>query len=260
VIAALLFYFGWARTQAALNYFGLNVAVAHLSADDLVLRSVDVTVRPLALLGLIALALFAGHRWLSATLPTRSPSNLARVTLVASALGVMLCIAAFLGLFNWVVYSTRYPFVPILLAVGVVLVGYGVHVRRIARGVRQTHGWPDRAQAMVLAGLEIALVFWAAAVYASISGQQVGERLASNLQSQPSVVVYSKTSLGLAAPEVSVQRLPGAGDQYRYRYSRLRLLLYSDGRYFLVSDRWERGRDPVVLLEEDADIRVEFYR
>src|ERR1700761_7412853 len=53
LIAALLFYFGWARTQAALGYFGLNVAVAHLSADDLVLRSVDVTVRPLTVLGLI---------------------------------------------------------------------------------------------------------------------------------------------------------------------------------------------------------------
>src|SRR6202000_2777559 len=103
-------------TQAALGYFGLNVAVAHLSADDLVLRSVDVTVRPLTVLGLIALALFAGHRWLAAALSARGHSTILRVSMAVCALGVMLCIAAFLGLFNWVVYSTRYPFVPILLA------------------------------------------------------------------------------------------------------------------------------------------------
>jgi hypothetical protein len=259
LIATLLFYFGWARTQAALGYFGINVAIAHMSVNDLVLRSVNVTFRPLAVLGLIALVLSVGHRRLAAALAVRGHLAIVRVAMVACALGVMLCIAAFLGFFNWVIYSTRYPFVPILLAVGVTLVGYGLYIRRLAQPHPPHRGWPDRIQAMVLIVLDVGLIFWVVTVYASVSGQQVGQRLASNLQAQPGVVVYSKTSLGLIAPRVTVARLSGSDNQYRYRYSELRLLLYSGGRYFLLPNGWKQGRDPVVLLEESNGIRVEFY-
>jgi hypothetical protein len=112
---------------------------------------------------------------------------------------------------------------------------------------------------MILVVLDVVLIFWAVAVQANISGQQVGEQLASNLQAQPSVVVYSQQSLGLTAPSVKVARLSGDGYQYRYRYSELRLLLYSDDRYFLLPDGWEQGRDPVFLIEEGNGIRAEFY-
>ncbi len=112
---------------------------------------------------------------------------------------------------------------------------------------------------MLLVVLDVFLIFWAVSVYASISGQQVGEQLASNLQAQPGVVVYSEMSLGLTAPGVTVARLSDSGSQYRYQYSELRLLLYSGGRYFLLSDDWEQGRDPVFLLDEGNGIRVEFY-
>ncbi len=111
----------------------------------------------------------------------------------------------------------------------------------------------------MLAALEISLVFWAVAVYATISGQQVAKDLAADLPSQPSVVVYSKTSLGLTTPSVMTVRLTDDGDPYRYQYSQLRLLLYSGGQYFLVPDNWEQGRDPVILLDDDSSIRIEFY-
>lgn len=35
VVAALLFYFGWARTQAVMGYFGINSAIARLSGASL---------------------------------------------------------------------------------------------------------------------------------------------------------------------------------------------------------------------------------
>jgi hypothetical protein len=259
LIAALLFYFGWARTQAALGYFGINVAIAHLSVNDLVLRSVDVTVRPFAALGLIGLILLAGHRWLAAALPARAHPAIARGAMLACVLGVTLCIVAVLGFYNWVVYSKRYPFVPIFLAAGVTLAGYGFYIRRLAQHDSPSRGWTGRTQAIVLVILNVSLIFWIVSDYATIAGQQVGEQLASHLQAQPGVVVYSKMSLGLTAPGVTVARLPGSDNPYRYRYSNLRLLLYSDGRYFLLPYGWKQGRDPVFLLEEGNDINVEFY-
>jgi hypothetical protein len=142
LIAALLFCFGWARTEVALRYFGIDVAIAHLSINDLVLRSVDVTVRPLAALGLASLALFGVHRWLAVRLAARGPVVPVRVAVVVCTLGIASCIAAVLGFFNWVVYSTVYPFVPILLAAGVLLVGYGFHIRKLAEPATQSAaGW-----------------------------------------------------------------------------------------------------------------------
>ena len=150
--------------------------------------------RPLAVLGLIALVLLVGHRWLAAALAACGRLAIVRVAMVACALGVILCIAAFLGSFNWVIYSTRYPLVPILLAVGVTLVGYGLYIRRLAQPDPPHRGWPDRIQVIVLIVLDVALIFWVVAVYASVSGQQVGQHLASNLQAQPAVVVYTVAS------------------------------------------------------------------
>jgi hypothetical protein len=220
LVASLLFYFGWARTQAILGYFGINAAVTRLSVNDYVLHSLAVTVKLLVVLGFIAIILLAGHRYL-ATLMTRHHPHLARVASFMFVLaGAMACIAGALGFYNWVIYSTRYPFVPIFLAIGVTLVSYGFYLYRFwAQGSsesRSSHpkpsAWPIKqrphpehdtgsrvAQFQIIATLvvDIALIFWAVAVYANIVGQQAGKQLASNLEVLPRVVVYSETSLGL---------------------------------------------------------------
>jgi hypothetical protein len=260
LVVALLFYFGWARTQAEMGYFGVSTSVANLSVNDYVLRSLDVAVRLLVILGLLTLILLAGHRWLAGVLADRPRPAMARVAVLACVLaGVLLCIAGVLGFGNWVVYSTQYPFVPIMLAVGVTLVGYGFRIRRLAQPDLRSRGWSARTMTTMLVVLDIALIFWAVAVYASISGRQVGEQLVSSLGTEPRVVVYSEKALGLAAPGLKVEQLPESSYQYRYRYSNLRLLLYSSGRYFLLPDGWKQGRDPVFLLNEGNGSRIEFY-
>jgi hypothetical protein len=46
LITALLYYFGWARTQASLAYFGLDTSLIAYSTPDYVLRSINVAFRP----------------------------------------------------------------------------------------------------------------------------------------------------------------------------------------------------------------------
>jgi hypothetical protein len=259
LVAALLFYFGWARTQAVMGYFGINSAIARLSVNDYILRSLSITIRMLIILGLLTLILLSGHRWLSTTLASRQRPFMARLAMLACVVpGFLLCIAGVLGFYNWVVYSTQYPFVPIMFAVGVTLVAYGFHIRSFVQPNLQPHKWSARTQTATLVILNIALIFWAVAAYANITGQRAGELLASNLTAQPSVIIYSEKSLGLTTP-VKVQQLPGNDSQYRYRYSNLKLLLYSTGQYFLVPDNWKRGHDPVFLINEGNEIRFEFY-
>jgi hypothetical protein len=283
LVASLLFYFGWARTQAILGYFGINAAVARLSFNDYVLRSLNVAVKLLVILGLLALILLAGHRYLFATLTTRRHSHLARtasLTLVIA--GAVACIGGLLGFYNWVIYSTRYPFVPIFLAAGITFLSYGFYIRTLgdqgpgengsenpkanawpikkqSRPKPETHGWTAQFQIIVTLLIDIALIFWAVAVYANVAGQQAGKELASNLEVLPKVVVYSETSLGLTDPGVRTELIGQSITQYRYRYSNLRLLLYSAGRYLLIPDTWKQGRDPVFLLQEGNGIRFEFY-
>lgn len=259
LVAALLFYFGWARTQAVMGYFGINSAIARLSVNDYILRSLNITIKMLVILGLLTLILLSGHRWVSTTLASRKHPTLGRLTMLAFiASGFLLCIAGILGFYNWIVYSTQYPVVPIIFSVGVTLVGYGFHIRRFTQPNPQPHKWSARIQIATLVGLNIAFIFWAVAVYANVTGQQAAEQLASHLGEQPGVTIYSEKSLGFTTP-IKVQQLPGHDSQYRYRYSNLKLLLYSSGRYFLAPDGWKRGRDPVFLIDENNGIRFEFY-
>jgi hypothetical protein len=259
LVTALLYYFGWTRTQAVMGYFGINSAIARLSVNDYIIRSLSIGVRMLIILGLLALILLLGHRWLSAVLASRQRPSLTRLTILICVLtGFSLCVAGMLGFYNWVVYSTQYPFVPVMIAVGVTLVGYGFHLYSADRPNPQSRRLSARTQAAVVVVLDIVLIFWAVAVYANITGGQAAKQLASNLATQPSVAIYSEKPLGLNPP-AKVQQLPASYSQYRYLYTNLKLLLYSAGQYFLVPGDWKRGHDPVFLIYEGNGIRFEFY-
>jgi uncharacterized membrane protein len=179
--------------------------------------------------------------------------------LICILAGILFCILGVLGFYNWVTYSTEYPVTPILLAVGVTLAAYGLNIRKLARPGSVRRSWRDMNQWLVVIMLDIALLFWTVSVYANTSGQRAGADFVSNLGAQPSVVVYSTNSLSLSASGVVVARLTGPGNQYHYRYSNLKLLLYSNGEYFLIPGNWKKGRDPAFLLKANDNIRIEFY-
>jgi hypothetical protein len=57
LITGLLYYFGWAREQSTLTYFGLDTSLVDYSTADYVLRSVNVAFTPIVRVALAALVL-----------------------------------------------------------------------------------------------------------------------------------------------------------------------------------------------------------
>ena len=53
--------------------------------------------------------------------------------------------------------------------------------------------------------------------------------------------------------------IAGPDERYPYRYSGLRLLVMSGGKYFLVPDGWTRASGAVLVIPDTPDIRVEFF-
>jgi len=277
-VVAILYYFGWARTYIQLSYFGVNSAVAKLSVTDYVLRSLNVTVRPLVILGILLLTILAGLR-LTTNLVTRQAKQggyLARnvITTISCTLGIALLVAGLLGFYNVVVYSGSYPIVPVVLAAAIALLGYGIHTAGLAKhatGERNNnvHGsvdeeshlhdneWIGRAQTTVLVIVAIALIFWTVAVYAGNAGQLSGEEIARDLKIRPVVTVYSKANLQLQGPGVQIEQMGSRNSKYQYRYSGLRLLLYANGRYILLPEGWVQRRDTAFILDERDDLRFE---
>jgi hypothetical protein len=61
-ITALLYYFGWVRTDSSLGYFGVDPSLAGYGTADYVLRSIAVTFPPFISAALITLLLFGLHQ------------------------------------------------------------------------------------------------------------------------------------------------------------------------------------------------------
>jgi hypothetical protein len=279
VVVAILYYFGWARTYVQLGYFGVSSAVAKLSVTDYVLRSLNVTVRPLVILGILMLGILTGLH-LSANLVIRQAKRgryIARnlIAAIGCTVGAALLVAGLLGFYNVIIYSGRYPIVPIILAVGIALLGYCIHTVGLAKRATTklandgrgdtTHKedddheneWVGRAQTMVIVIVAVALTFWTVAVYAGNAGQQSGEEIERDLPTRQSVTVYSKFNLQLQAPGVRIDKIVGNDNEYRYRYSGLRLLLYANGRYILLPDGWVHKQAPAFILDERDGLRFE---
>jgi hypothetical protein len=169
-------------------------------------------------------------------------------------------IAALLGFYNWIVYSPKYPFVPIMLASGISLIGYGIYIGNFTQSRRPVFAISTRILLATIIAVNVASGFWAAAVYAGVSGTSAASQMAADVNSLPSVVIYSDRPLDLTGPGVMIRHLPLKDNRYRYSYSGLKLLFYYSDRYFLISDDWQRGRDPVFLIAgNDGGLRFEFY-
>src|SRR5829696_4909948 len=76
LLGALLFYFGWVRTQSLLRYFGLDNNIIQLSWNDYILRSPNVIIRALTFGCLSAMLLAIGGALLWTYLTPKSRSSL----------------------------------------------------------------------------------------------------------------------------------------------------------------------------------------
>jgi hypothetical protein len=177
------------------------------------------------------------------------------------------------------------------IGLGVALVGYAGDVwwRFVARRQPRPPGavntsWVGPASGAVVAALVTLCLFWAVTDYANEVGDNVvDEWVASGFEERPDVVVYSERDLHLdnedepaadataeeggapvPPPEgVTETQLPQTDGGYRFRYEGLKLLLFSEGKFFLVPKTWPGTRERpegFIILPDDSSIRLEFFR
>jgi hypothetical protein len=115
------------------------------------------------------------------------------------------------------------------------------------------------ARRTVVVVFVLVMLFWSVAVYAQASGVREAARVAATISRRPDVTVYSARRLHLEGPTIRETELPGPDAAYRYRYSGLKLVVRSGGKWFLLPASWTPGNRGAALLLPDTDeLRVEF--
>lgn len=258
VLVALLFYFGWVRTNAIFGHFGVDQRLLAYSREDYLLRSAGVAFRPTVLLLLSVAAAFLGYLALR-TLLQHLTTRRRRVALIAVAcagcLALLVAVSQVLG----VGLPSPSP------AVGAFLLGAGAAALEGAASLADWQEW-RLLRRLVLGGVVLVSLFWSFAVAAQTSGDRLARFWAANPTSRPAITVVSREDLGLEGPGVTVERMtmeaapadPGPRRVPAYRYTGLRLLIYSNDRWFLLPEDWGQGGDRVVfVLGDSPSLRIE---
>ena len=260
VVTALVFYFGWARAKAQAEWMGLHVNLFGYTTRDFALLSISALYLPLLLL--IALAML--WVWLDRLLRRRIDRGAAGRWATALPRAALLGAGALIGLmvvllFAERVYSPLYA--PYLVTAGVLVAAWAVRIRRCAAAVEGPRRPAEQqaVEATLLLVLVALLLFWGTSNFAEARGRGLAEDLEVNLPWLPRAQVYSQEPLGLDVPGVTTHEL-GTAEAPLYRYDGLRLLTVSGERYFFLHEGWSVEEGTVVMLPDDASLRVQYGR
>jgi hypothetical protein len=255
LVTALVYWLGFELVDARSEYFGLGTGTLGFSTTDYLLRGAEAGIVPLFVLFTAILVAAVLHAAVTAVAARAGQAPwVRRAAWIMLAAGTAVFVTGLVGLFmplpaplDW--YLLR----PALLAAGPLVAIEAVRLLRAGTG-----GRPSRAAAVAVVGLVALGVFWAMSIYADALGRGRAIDLADQLRALPAVRVYSERPLGVDPTIAAGGQLPNVDERYRYRYTRLRLLVRSSGKYFLVPDGWTRATGTVLVLPDTADIRVEF--
>jgi hypothetical protein len=266
-LTALLYYFGWARTQAIFYYFGLDPKFVEYTTADYVLRSIPAIFEPIVISLLLALLLPTLHRYLVApalrrrALSRRVSLHLAVITRTAAFISYsfifvnlifQLSIGRFLGIaLPMLLVATSF----ILIYVDLLYrMGY-LHPTAQALDKISHSLTPIRTASLYL--LSFVGIFWAFGLYASVAGNQDATNINRSLSDQPEVILYSTHQLAISGPGISVNAIFQSDSKYRYQYTGLRIMTTPPGKYLLIPAEWRKGQDSVFFILDDASVRVE---
>jgi hypothetical protein len=262
VITALLYYFAWVRTAAFYSHFGIDQRVLAYSFEDYLLRSTGIAFRPLAFGLLVAATSMALWYGLARMSDRSNPSRLVAFFLFTMAIGLLLYgVTVLFGL------PVRKPlWAAVALGIGLIAAELASSLLGHVRGAAPDKTAPDKTapdktvllrRGLIGAGLLLAL-FWSTAVYAQLSGERLAEDWATKPKGRPSATILSEKDLKLTGYGITATRLSFDDEGYEYKYEGLRVLVYSNSRWFLYPDSW--NSDPlatVVVLRDEPTVRVE---
>jgi hypothetical protein len=91
-----------------------------------------------------------------------------------------------------------------------------------------------------------------------VLGSQLADATINHVSDLTSVTVYAPQRLAISAPATHEATIRGATQVYHYRYTGLRLLGHTGGRYFLISELWKPRSGVIIVLEDAPPLRFEF--
>ncbi|MET8155025.1 hypothetical protein ABZT47_01550 [Sphaerisporangium sp. NPDC005289] len=262
VATALLFYFGWARSEVQAQELGIDTTSLDMSVQEYMMRSISSLYLPL---GVGAAVLLAGihlhHRTVTmAAVQERRPRLRVWARLLSSG-WLVVPLAALLV--EWAVPQLHDLVFPLGVALGVLLTTYAARLRALLarEDGRPRAAAPSSALHTALVGVMVVVaLFWEVSAYAGVVGRGLADRVAGNLGNRISVTIYSPKDLQIHAPGVKVTAFDGENSAYGFCYTGLRLLQRSGGKYFLLPDGWTPADRKVIAIADDAALRVEFGR
>ncbi len=293
VITALLFYFGWARTDAAAEAAGLDQSLFGYSTNDYLLRSVSPLFKPFGL-GLLAVVLiavaasaagrFTRHRISAGGLSTPSVNRIGWALLALAAASI----TAGAVLLGSVRYQRPAHTAAVLIMAGAVALWAAVSLADIQRDMSAPSPEPHSGEVMddaatrtasprlsgllspqrgwllgAVAALVLVGLFAVVLRLAFEDGRGSINRFAAELNREPMVVITSSQPLDISLPGVDGALLPGPqgySGAPRFRYEGMHLLMEANDRLFLVTPDFGRPDRPwtVVVVPHTADLRLDF--
>jgi hypothetical protein len=268
LLSALFLYFGLLYAVAYYRYFGVNYTVLDLPNQGYLILSASTATLPLALLAATGLAVLWIYQLPLDNLSTRTRRLLYRWWLPAVALlavlllGLVVADALFsVRLFPAGFFEAR----GLGLSIGILLLGYALHLRSALAPARPTAATRGRAPISLTVAKWVCLsllfgvgLFWAVGSYAIRMGAQGAEGHAARLACAPDVVLYSDTPLNLQFAGVGEETVLGPDGIYRFRYSPLKLVPQAGKQYLLLPADWVPSARPAILLSRSDSLRLEF--
>ena len=259
LVAALLLFFGYNRTVHLFLTFGVDVGSLSYSAQDYMLRSVEAIYAPIAILLIVGVVLLFGHGWVLHRVSGRVYTR--RLRYIAATLLVVGGAVLFRGLLGIAIVDlsrNELVLTPLALSTGAACTAYGYWLHRVIAPAHPFE-WPAWMRNMFV-GIVIAVVllglFWATTNVAQAYGRAVAHDFLRDIPKRPAITIYTSNRLYLQGRGVTEEAL--RGDQgFKYRYQGLRLLVQSDGRYFVFSDRATARDVTTFVVPVSDDIRID---
>jgi uncharacterized membrane protein YbaN (DUF454 family) len=177
VLTALLFYFGFARTNALYSWFGIDASTLGFSTQDYLVRSVEAVYVPAGTLILVILFLLWAHSVVSLRIGDRPRKPwLFILVFILGFTGLLLFGRGIAGILLPSLSNNDFLITPLCLGLGTLLVAYALHVQR---RLQKPHRNPASDQAALSKGVNSALVillvllsvFWMTTNYAKAYGR-----------------------------------------------------------------------------------------
>jgi hypothetical protein len=264
LFTGVLFYFGWVYTAARAFYFGVDPSTLGYSTQDYILRSADPVFLPAGTVLIVGLALLWVHTLICRrTAMDHTPARLRFALRILALVGSLVLLNGVSGVVGPPLVGQRTILTPLSLGIGVGLMAYAVSMQhklsgRPGQDPEHSPSWMPSVSATVVVLILVVTLFAAVGDWADTVGTQRARQLVRRIGTLPSVVVYSPQRLQLDATGVRVETLAGADSAYRFRYSGLKLLIRSGGKYFLIPARWTIADGVVIPLPDRNELRFEF--